>query len=629
MALRRTALLAPLLFGVLLSAPARAHAALSFSPCPQKRGVQCATLTVPVDRSGAVQGTIGLHVERMRGHGRGAVVALNGGPGQTNTDSTITFARRLGTALRTHDLYVFDQRGTGASGAIHCPGVERGDPPAEAVPACAAALGPARNYYTTLASAQDMEALRQAIGVPRLALLGASYGTYVDQAYAGLFPTRVESLVLDSAFAPSLDADPFSLENYRALPGVLNSVCSAGQCRGIVSGFQRQAYSLLAKAASQPLSGTYYDAQGTAHHIDLTALGVASGFPNLDLRPNMRAELPRAVAGALHGDTATLARLAAGALAGTPVSTANPINETLNMVTNCEERDLGYSRTAGPDERIAQGRAKLAATPASAFTPFTPDIAFAVSLVPTCAYWPSLPQLPAIPTGRLPAVPALILHGDADLRTPLESAREVAARLPRARLLDVPNVGHAVLQGDDSLCALRAVSDFYGGHAVHACGRVANPYPPRPIAPTRMAAVAPVAGIGGTPGRVVQAVRLTVLDALEQIDPGIYGLDGLLAAGGLRGGSYSATARGVTLRGDVFVPGVAVNGFVPGHGRARLTVSGSLRGTLMFRQDGSLSGTLGGKRIRGRAPLARHTVGTLLARERAPRLATHGLPRLP
>jgi pimeloyl-ACP methyl ester carboxylesterase len=606
MALRRLAL-APFLL-VLLALPAAAHAKLSFKRCGQ---VECSSFTVPIDRSGAVPGTFTLQVERVRGHGRGALVALAGGPGDSSTALTLKNALRLKPALATHDLYTFDQRGTGKSDPIHCAAFERGDPVEQSVPECAAQLGPKRNSYTTLESVRDLEELRKQIGVPKLALSGGSYGTYVAQAYAALYPTHVESLVLDSPFAPSLNADPFNVARFKALAGALRSICAHGQCRGIVSGFQAKAYSLLARLNTQPLNGTYYDAAGKPHDIQLSSLAVATAFPDLDLRPNLRAELPRAVAAALRGDTAPIARLGAGRAAGTPVGTPPGTNPTLNMVTRCEEVDHGFSRTSSPADRIAQAQALLARTPASAFTPFTPQIAFAISEVPQCAYWPMLPTPPTLPTGRLPSVPTLILQGESDLRTSVASGQEVAARLPHSRLLIVPFVGHDVLGFDDSGCSLRAVAAFYAGKRVKGCGRAPNPYAPRPLAPTRLGTA--------TPAHLLAAVQLTVKDAFEQSDPGIFNLDGLKAAGGLRGGSYRLTSRGLVLDGDVFVPGVAVSGLVPRHGAARLRVSGTLDGTLVFTQDGRVNGRLGGHALSGRAALVRETVGQRLTRLRSVR----------
>src|SRR5215470_5449367 len=86
----------PLLIAALAGAPDRASAALSFSPCEASPAFGCATLTVPLERSGAasgsgalpgppVPGAVPLAIERKPAAGgpaQSAVIALAGGPGQ-------------------------------------------------------------------------------------------------------------------------------------------------------------------------------------------------------------------------------------------------------------------------------------------------------------------------------------------------------------------------------------------------------------------------------------------------------------------------------------------------------------------------------------------------------------------
>src|SRR4051794_20822143 len=105
-------------------APPAAAQGLAFGPCGLPGGVECARVDVPLDRSGAVPGTVSLRVERVRASSGtasdGVLVAIAGGPGDQSTLATLRFQSSLAGALRTRDLVVFDQRGTGASGAIHC-----------------------------------------------------------------------------------------------------------------------------------------------------------------------------------------------------------------------------------------------------------------------------------------------------------------------------------------------------------------------------------------------------------------------------------------------------------------------------------------------------------------------------
>src|SRR4051794_41839603 len=71
---------------VLIAFPAGASAALKWRACANEDGFQCATLRVPLDRSGATPGTIGLKVARESRRGKGGPQFLSlrrgGAPGR-------------------------------------------------------------------------------------------------------------------------------------------------------------------------------------------------------------------------------------------------------------------------------------------------------------------------------------------------------------------------------------------------------------------------------------------------------------------------------------------------------------------------------------------------------------------
>ncbi|MFH8476726.1 alpha/beta fold hydrolase [Streptomyces sp. NPDC018000] len=50
--------------------------------------------------------------------------------------------------------------------------------------------------------ARDMDAIRAALGERRISFLGHSYGTFLGERYARLFPGRLRALALDSAMDP-------------------------------------------------------------------------------------------------------------------------------------------------------------------------------------------------------------------------------------------------------------------------------------------------------------------------------------------------------------------------------------------------------------------------------------------
>ena len=96
--------------------------------------------------------------------------------------------------------------------------------------ACASTLGGARNFYRSIDSAQDIEALRVAGGYRKIVLYGVSYGTRVALTYAALHPDRVAALVLDSV-VPLEGPDVWSRPSFAAVPRVVRDLCSGGACR--------------------------------------------------------------------------------------------------------------------------------------------------------------------------------------------------------------------------------------------------------------------------------------------------------------------------------------------------------------------------------------------------------------
>jgi pimeloyl-ACP methyl ester carboxylesterase len=102
-------------------------------------------------------------------------------------------------------------------------------PPAGVVPACARAIGPDRQFFTTEDTVADLDALRRALGVDKLTIDGVSYGTFVAARYAVIHPARVSRLVLDSV-VPHDNLDPLELASLGRTAEVLRMVCQETGC---------------------------------------------------------------------------------------------------------------------------------------------------------------------------------------------------------------------------------------------------------------------------------------------------------------------------------------------------------------------------------------------------------------
>ena len=99
--------------------------------------------------------------------------------------------------------------------------------------ACGRQLGSRAGLYGTAAAADDIEAVRAALGLERLDLWGSSYGTYLMTVYAARHPAHVQSLVLHGAYP--IDFDPWALDRLAAARRSIGLVCArTGDCRGDV-----------------------------------------------------------------------------------------------------------------------------------------------------------------------------------------------------------------------------------------------------------------------------------------------------------------------------------------------------------------------------------------------------------
>src|SRR5438094_151655 len=209
-----------------LAAPAGAPAAHSqLVPCGLY-GLECTTVTVPIDRSGATPGTVSLHVEELPAPGkpRGVLFFVAGGPGQGSAGTFQLGANAIDwrDQFPGYTLVAFDNRGTGKSGVLRCPELQA-DPFASGARAqaltakCATEIGATRAFYSTRDHADDIDAVRQALGRDKIALWGTSYGTQLSVAYALTYPSHVDRLVLDSV-ADAAGRDPFSLDDLQQMP---------------------------------------------------------------------------------------------------------------------------------------------------------------------------------------------------------------------------------------------------------------------------------------------------------------------------------------------------------------------------------------------------------------------------
>src|SRR5580700_1563158 len=479
---------------------ATAQAQIAWAPCGSSNEYACGHLTVALDPGGTAPGAITLAMRRHRapvGEAREAVIALAGGPGQAAIPFAEDFAHLLGPIVATRDLIVFDQRGIGLSHPLSCHRFElsAGGPEGQQIAECAAQIGPERSDYTTAQTVADIEAIRQAGGYEKLVLYGTSYGTKVAERYAQTYPSHVSALVLDSVVPPN-GPEPLNLPTFAAIPRVLRQLCARRACAHITPEPVADLTKLVRRMGAGALGGHWIDGDGHTHTLRFSANTLLDVLIAGDLEPALRAEFPAAVRSAANGDTAPFARLLHDASehgegGGEEEGPSESFDTPLYFATSCEEELFPWNRASGPAERLAEARAQIRGLGASAIAPFSPSNVLALGDMPACAFWPYTTPAPAPVQAPFPSVPALILSGADDLRTPTANAREVAAQIPGSHVVVVPNTGHSVLGSDPTHCASDALQALFAGKPIRPCS-AAPPPPilrPTPRPPARLSDV--------------------------------------------------------------------------------------------------------------------------------------------
>ena len=201
---------------------------LDWGPCETAPGWECATAAVPKVYGSRAEGASRWPSRGcprpIRSNKIGSLFINYGGPGVSAVDITQAIGADLFAAFRERfDLVAFDPRGTGAtSQAIDCqaqpgaagaysqPFFEPGDDLGAYLRRIGSywercqALNPAMCCRTRRPAnyARDMDRLRRSVGDRRLTYFGFSYGTFIGETYAALFPHRFRALVLDGALDP-------------------------------------------------------------------------------------------------------------------------------------------------------------------------------------------------------------------------------------------------------------------------------------------------------------------------------------------------------------------------------------------------------------------------------------------
>lgn len=429
---------------------------IAFEPCElsRPRGVEriraeCARFAVAEDadrpQGRQLQLRVALLPARVSDAQPDPVVLLAGGPGQSAVEAYVSAQAALEPLRARRHILLVDQRGTGESNRLGCEDKELGS--AESLTAAAmrdaarrclaqtSAIADPR-FYTTGDYLRDLEAVREALGVRTVNLIGASYGTRVALDYLRRHAQVVRSVVLDSVVPPELPLLQEHAKNLdRGLRNIFDACLRNDACRDRFGDPQATLLRLSARLARRPAPVEVVDPFDFSPRSEqLGAYLLATIVRLYAYQPESAALLPLLLDEALEGRPQPL--MAQGLLLLDQLEGQMAHGMELSVV--CTE-DAPWLHVDESDRGTLLGSALIEGVRAQ------------------CEVWPR---------GEVPAdfkqpvksdKPVLILSGEYDPVTPPRYGEQVARTLPNSRHVVAPGQGHTVMIRG---CLPRLIRDF-------------------------------------------------------------------------------------------------------------------------------------------------------------------------
>ncbi|MEE1809860.1 alpha/beta hydrolase [Streptomyces sp. BE133] len=422
---------------------------------------QCATVEVPVDWSKPKGPKTGIFVARYRATDParriGVLMSNPGGPGVPGADDALYADDPVGgyspAMLRRFDVIGFDPRGIGRSQGARCDETILGSIPARPHDAaeferlrtlngrlaasCLKRTGPLAAHMDGESVARDMDAIRAALGERRISFLGHSYGTFLGERYARLFPGNLRALALDSAMDPDRpDAERYLTDSSVTLDNILKRL--ADWC---------------VKDAACALKGQDLTAVTDRLFARADAGTLREPGPNGPTRTTVDADrlsdflTHRLRVWAPESAAQQLAALQTGK---GEVQWSGGSDDLATRLVLCRDYDFrirDYAQYRAIRERVAKA------------APHVRHSSQALDFVLGCQGWTMPPKpRPAQAEGGLP--PVLVVNATHDLATPLVGARRMAHAFPKASLFTMDVVGHWLYRRGSSEAAMRVIDTY-------------------------------------------------------------------------------------------------------------------------------------------------------------------------
>jgi pimeloyl-ACP methyl ester carboxylesterase len=397
----------------------------------------CGTLQVPEDRAKPSGRQIGLRVVVVPASAADPkpdpFFALAGGPGDASTTFFAWLPGLYAGVHATHDIVLVDQRGTGASNPLTLPampdttGLSAADADARLAGWAKdglAALDADPRMYTSTIAADDLDAVRAALGYERIDLYGTSYGGELAQYYLRQHPEHVRVAVLDGTTPLDVPVLERMAATSQGAMDLMLARCEAdAACHAAFPDLSTE-WSALVAAFAKGMSVTD-PATGQTGVADLATVGPS--IHNALLTGAGAAQLPLAIHLASLGRWDEVNQLV-------PPSDASPgAGQTLLMRDEILCSEAWARWETGAVERDGADSYAL---------PFV--VAWAANEAALCRYLPE----GVVPANDAAAVrtdlPVLWLAGDGDPQDPPSNLATVSAQEPNSRIIVMPAQEHVV-----------------------------------------------------------------------------------------------------------------------------------------------------------------------------------------
>ncbi|GAA4117954.1 alpha/beta hydrolase [Knoellia locipacati] len=436
--------------------------------------LSCAGLTVPLDRTGATSGEVEvrlLRISRRSDEARPPLLLIAGGPGQSGVDNAAVLVGWLpGEILDSFDVIGFDPRGVGRSDPIACVGrrpetpildlsTDAGYAAATTVARswaqeCSTTLGERARHYSTTATAEDIEAIRFALGVDRLRYVGWSYGAKLGAEYARLHADRVEAAVLDAPTDPDVAWTEMirrQVDGFESAFGRFADWCEGRSECAALGDVRAFVPALVRRAEQSPITSLRRsDLTGTTGSDVVD--GVVAALYDDARWPDLAATLTESAA----GDSGGLRALAEATVRPRPEGDEPPDTQAqAQYVINCNDTDDDPTEV---EVRTAAARLVRDDPTFGAWGSFN---------LLGCAFW-DVPRTPLPPSSAATPRPLLVVGTRHDPATPYVGAERMTDLLGHAVLLSWEGEGHTAF--GRSRCIGEYVVDYLVDLRVPAVG---------------------------------------------------------------------------------------------------------------------------------------------------------------